>query len=269
MTGVGGADDPQPDTLVIVPTYNEAENLRAILGLLLDAVPSAHVLVADDNSPDGTGDLADAIAAEERRVRVLHRPGKAGLAAAYVAGFSWGLAHGYSVLVEMDADGSHPASSLPGMLAALRSSPSVGLVIGSRWVAGGRVVDWPLRRELLSRGANTYARLMLGIGVRDATGGFRAFRAEALRGIELETVDSLGYCFQVDMTLRILDAGFQVVEVPITFKDREHGVSKMSGDIVFEAMRRVTAWGFARQYQRLVSGSVRSRSRRSAASTRR
>lgn len=258
MTGSRNAPRPQGEALVVMPTYNEAENLRGILTALFEEVPSAHVLVADDNSPDGTGELADRIAAQDSRVQVLHRPGKAGLAAAYVAGFEWGLARGYPILVEMDADGSHPASSLPAILAALQASESVGVVIGSRWVPGGSVVDWPLRRELLSRGANTYARLMLGIAVRDSTGGFRAFRADTLRGIGLGTVDSLGYCFQVDMTLRVLDAGFDIVEVPITFKDRQHGVSKMSGDIVFEAMRRVTIWGIVRRWHRITRRPHRS-----------
>ncbi|RJL35372.1 polyprenol monophosphomannose synthase [Bailinhaonella thermotolerans] len=227
--------------LVIVPTYNERENLEPIVGRVRAAVPEAHVLVADDNSPDGTGELADAMAEADDHVHVLHRPGKQGLGAAYIAGFRWGLAEGYDVLVEMDADGSHPPERLPAMLERLAAGAD--LVIGSRWVRGGRVANWPLRREILSRGANTYVKLMLGLPVHDATAGFRAYRAATLEKIGLDDVESQGYCFQVDLTLRTVRNGLRVAEVPITFVDRVRGASKMSGNVVKEALVRVTVWG--------------------------
>ena len=226
--------------LVIIPTYNEADNLPVILDRLFAAVPTAHALVVDDGSPDGTGKIADTMAEADERVQVLHRPGKAGLGAAYVAGFGWGLERGYDVLVEMDADGSHAPEQLPRLIAALGSAD---VVIGSRWVRGGAVVNWPLRRELLSRGANVYSRIALGIGVHDATGGYRAYRREVLERIGYETTASQGYCFQVELVLRAVRDGFRVVEVPITFADRERGESKMSGTIVREALWKVTGWG--------------------------
>ena len=226
--------------LVVVPTYDEKDNLARVLARLRAAVPGADVLVVDDNSPDGTGDLADAVAAGDNQVHVLHRPGKRGLGAAYVAGFRWGLERCYDVLVEMDADGSHQPEQLPDLLAALSGAD---LVIGSRWVPGGRVVNWPMSRQLLSRGGNTYVRLMLGLGVRDATGGFRAFRRRTLESLTLEDVNSHGYCFQVDLAWRAARGGFTVTEVPIAFVERELGISKMTGAIVREALWRVTAWG--------------------------
>ncbi|MCU1515253.1 MAG: dolichol-phosphate mannosyltransferase [Microbacteriaceae bacterium] len=236
-------------TLVIVPTYNEAENVAAIVGRALAALPEGNVLIVDDGSPDGTGDIADAMATADPRIHVLHRSGKQGLGAAYIAGFGWGLERSYDVLVEMDADGSHPPEKLPVMLAAANdtSGPEVGLVIGSRWTKGGEVVNWPKRREALSRGANTYAGIALGISVKDATAGFRVYRSEVLRDMDLTGVDSKGYCFQIDLTLRTLDAGYRIVEVPITFRDREFGESKMNGSIVTEAMSKVTLWGFQRR----------------------
>jgi dolichol-phosphate mannosyltransferase len=205
-------------------------------------VPSADVLIVDDGSPDGTGDLADRLARGDQQVEVMHRPHKEGLGAAYVAGFRWGLARGYDVLVEMDADGSHQPEQLPDLLAAVSGAD---LVLGSRWVPGGRVVNWPLSRQLLSRGGNTYVRLMLGFGVRDATGGFRAFRRRTLEHLSLEDVNSHGYCFQVDLAWRAVRGGFAVTEVPIAFIERELGTSKMSGAIVREALWRVTVWGVA------------------------
>jgi dolichol-phosphate mannosyltransferase len=205
-------------------------------------VPDAHLLVVDDASPDGTGAIADELAAGDPQVHVLHRPGKAGLGAAYCAAFDWALARTYGVIVEMDADGSHAPEQLPRLLAALDHSD---LVLGSRWVPGGAVVNWPRRRELLSRGGNMYARWALGIELRDATGGYRAYRREVLEKIDYSDVDSQGYCFQVDLARRALDAGFRVVEVPITFAERERGESKMSGAIVREALVRVTEWGVA------------------------
>ncbi|GII59028.1 dolichol-phosphate mannosyltransferase [Planotetraspora thailandica] len=226
--------------LVIVPTYNEADNITAVAHRLLASVPEAHLLIADDNSPDGTGKIADEMSDADGRIHVMHRPGKQGLGAAYLAGFQWGLEQGYDVLVEMDADGSHRPEELPRLLAALEWSD---LVLGSRWVAGGRVVNWPKSREWLSRGGSAYSRFMLGLPIRDVTGGYRAFRARTLTGLGLENVQSQGYCFQIDLARRAASRGFRVVEVPITFVEREHGVSKMSRAIVVEALWRVTVWG--------------------------
>ncbi|MFK0103066.1 MULTISPECIES: polyprenol monophosphomannose synthase [unclassified Streptomyces] len=231
---------PLGSVLVIIPTYNEAENIKPIVSRVRAAVPEAHILVADDNSPDGTGKLADELAADDEHVHVLHRKGKEGLGAAYLAGFRWGMDHDYGVLVEMDADGSHQPEELPRLLTALKGAD---LVLGSRWVPGGRVVNWPKSREFISRGGSTYSRLMLGLRTRDVTGGYRAFRTETLKGIGLDAVASQGYCFQVDLARRAIEAGFHVVEVPITFVDREVGDSKMSKDILVEALWRVTAWG--------------------------
>jgi dolichol-phosphate mannosyltransferase len=234
--------------LVIIPTYNEVENLRPIVERVRTSVPAAHILVADDNSPDGTGRLADELAAADDHVHVLHRLGKDGLGAAYLAGFAWGIEAGYDVLVEMDADGSHQPEQLPDLLAALVDAD---LVLGSRWVRGGRVVNWPKSRELLSRGGNLWARIALGIPLRDATGGYRAFRRETLLGLGLNNVASAGYCFQVDLAWRGLKAGYRVVEVPITFVERERGDSKMSRKIVVEALVLTTWWGLAHRAQQL------------------
>ena len=236
------AADDLGRVLVVVPTYNEAENLESIVARVRTAVPSAHVLVADDASPDGTGELADRLAAADPAVHVLHRSGKQGLGAAYIAGFRWALERDYAVVVEMDADGSHQPEQLPRLLDALRDAD---LVLGSRWVPGGDVVNWPSSRKILSRGGNTYARLALGIPLHDATGGFRAFRRTTLEGLNLEGVSSQGYCFQVDLAWRAVRLGYRVVEVPITFVERERGTSKMSRGIVAEALWRVTAWGLA------------------------
>ncbi|MEU6866447.1 polyprenol monophosphomannose synthase [Streptomyces sp. NPDC046876] len=231
---------PLGTTLVIIPTFNEAENIGPIVARVREAVPEAHILVADDNSPDGTGKLADELAAGDDHVHVLHRKGKEGLGAAYLAGFAWGLERDYGVLVEMDADGSHQPEELPRLLTALAGAD---LVLGSRWVPGGRVVNWPKSREFLSRGGSTYSRLMLDVPIRDVTGGYRAFRRETLEGLGLAEVASAGYCFQVDLARRAVKAGYRVVEVPITFVEREFGDSKMSRDIVVEALWRVTQWG--------------------------
>lgn len=229
--------------LVIIPTYNERENLENIIGRLRASAPDVYVLVADDASPDGTGEIADRIAAGDDQVHVLHRSGKQGLGAAYIAGFRWGMEHGFDVLVEMDADGSHRPEELPRLLSVL--DDGADLVIGSRWVRGGRVENWPKNREVLSRGANTYSRLMLGVPVHDATGGYRAYRAATLQKIGIDDVASQGYCFQVDLTLRTVREGLRVAEVPITFVERTHGASKMSRDIIVEALQRVTQWGLA------------------------
>ncbi|MEV0848733.1 polyprenol monophosphomannose synthase [Streptomyces sp. NPDC049954] len=245
----GRQREPLGTALVIIPTYNEAENVRAIVERTRTAVPEAHVLIADDNSPDGTGGIADELAGADPAVKVLHRAGKEGLGAAYLAGFAWGIEHGYGVLAEMDADGSHQPEELPRLLTALKNAD---LVLGSRWMPGGRVVNWPKSRELLSRGGSTYSRLLLDVPIRDVTGGFRAFRAETLRGLGLDEVSSQGYCFQVDLARRALGAGYTVVEVPITFVERERGDSKMSKDIVVEALWRVTAWGVGARVGRVL-----------------
>jgi dolichol-phosphate mannosyltransferase len=226
--------------LVIVPTYNEAENLEAILRRLSDSVPEAHALVVDDGSPDGTGEIAEKLAAADPRVHVLHRTAKEGLGRAYVAGFRWAREQGYDVLVEMDADGSHAPEQLPRILEALESAD---LVLGSRYVPGGEVTDWPLHRLLLSRAGNRYTRWALRLPLNDATGGFRAARAELIDRLPFDDVSSEGYCFQVDWAWRAVRAGARVVEVPITFTERALGRSKMSGSIVGEALVRVTGWG--------------------------
>ncbi|GAB3680653.1 polyprenol monophosphomannose synthase [Angustibacter aerolatus] len=237
--------------LVVVPTYDERENLELVIGRLRAANPDVDVLVADDASPDGTGEIADRLAAADPHVQVLHRPGKQGLGAAYLAGFAWGLERGYDVLVEMDADGSHQPEQLPRLLQALAAGADV--VLGSRWVPGGRVENWPAHRKLISRGGTTYARLALGVGVHDMTGGYRAFRASALRALDLADVASQGYCFQIDLAWRAVQRGLLLVEVPITFVERERGQSKMGGGIVREALTRVTAWGVQHRVEQLRS----------------
>lgn len=252
MTEQQSPNDTLGRELVIIPTYNERENIELIVQRVVSSVPEADVLIVDDGSPDGTGKVADEIAANDPRVHVLHRPAKAGLGAAYIAGFGWGLERDYGVLVEMDADGSHAPEQLPSLLRALRSAD---LVLGSRWVAGGTVVNWPKSREVISRCGNLYTRIALGMSLRDATGGYRAYRRAVLEQVDYQNVSSQGYCFQVDLAWRASRAGFRVVEVPITFADRESGDSKMSGAIVREALWRVTQWGArhrAEQLRRLV-----------------
>lgn len=244
-------------TLILIPTYNELGNLPIVVSKVRSAVPGAHILIIDDGSPDGTGRLADKMAGADPQLLVLHRTVKNGLGDAYIAGFTWGLNHGYDILVEMDADGSHPAESLAALIASVTPAgndsldQTPGLAIGSRWTDGGSVVNWPLHRLILSRGGNTYARTMLGLDVKDATAGFRAFRADVLRTIHFEDVHSHGYCFQIDMTLRVSDAGFTIVEVPIEFRERTLGESKMSQAIVLEAMSKVTVWGVQRAWKKL------------------
>ncbi|MCL9666618.1 polyprenol monophosphomannose synthase [Curtobacterium albidum] len=245
------ASDPR--ALVVVPTYNEVENIENAVAKILEHAPDAHVLVVDDASPDGTGDRVEALAADDGRLHLMRRSGKLGLGTAYVAGFDWGLERGYGLLVEMDADGSHPADRLPALLSAVADAPAaadVQLAIGSRWVRGGSVVDWPKRRELLSRTANLYARVMLRLGVHDVTAGYRVYRADVVRRMDLSGVDSKGYCFQVDMTLRVHDLGGRIVEVPIEFRDRVLGTSKMDRSVIVEAMVRVTQWGVQRWFRR-------------------
>lgn len=239
-------------TLVIIPTYNERENIESVVDRTLGSAPAADVLIVDDGSPDGTGELADDLARADERIHVMHRREKGGLGAAYIAGFSWGRARGYELLVEMDADGSHPPERLPALLAAVLDDPTgrVGGAIGSRWVMGGSVVNWPLLRRAISRSGSWYARVMLGVPVRDVTAGYRVYRSELLTEMNLDDVDSRGYCFQIDLTRRAYAAGRVLVEVPIEFREREFGESKMSGRIVVEAMIRVTQWGLTRLVRR-------------------
>jgi dolichol-phosphate mannosyltransferase len=227
--------------LIVMPTYNERQNLEIMAGRIRESTPDADLLVVDDNSPDGTGDLADKLAEADQHVHVMHRTEKAGLGKAYIAGFTWALDHDYDVVVEMDADGSHRPEDLPRLLAAVNAGADG--VIGSRWVPGGSVVNWPKKREALSRCANIYTRVMIGFNIKDATGGYRAYRASTLRAIDLSNVESTGYSFQVDITVRIIRAGLKIVEVPITFVERERGVSKMDSAIIREAFVRVFQWG--------------------------
>jgi len=241
---------PLGRVVVLIPTYDERENLPGVVARTRAAVPEADVLVLDDSSPDGTGEMADALAAADPRVRVLHRATKEGLGAAYLDGFRWALARGYDAVVEMDADGSHQPEQLPALIAA---GAGADLVIGSRWVPGGSVVNWAPHRKALSVGGNVYTRVLLGMPVNDTTAGFRVYRTSALRLLELSTVRSQGYCFQVDMTWRAVRAGLVVVEVPITFVEREHGESKMSQDIVREALRSITVWGAAYRTRRVAA----------------
>ena len=240
---------PLPATLVVIPTYDERAALPGTLERLRRAVPAAHVLVVDDASPDGTGEWAQEVSRTDPAVHVLHRPGKQGLGPAYLAGFAWGLEQGYEQLVEMDADASHRPEQLPSLLEGVRRGAD--LAIGSRWVPGGAVHDWPAHRRLLSRGANLYVRALMGLGVADATAGFRVFRAELLERLMDGEIASQGYCFQVDMTRRARDLGAVIAEVPIDFDERTEGASKMSSSIVREALVRVTLWGLARRTQRL------------------
>jgi dolichol-phosphate mannosyltransferase len=225
-----------------MPTYNERQNLEIMAGRIRESTPDADLLVVDDNSPDGTGDLADKLAETDSHVHVMHRTEKAGLGRAYVAGFSWALEQGYDVICEMDADGSHRPEDLPRVLKAL---PAADAVIGSRYVPGGTVVNWPLSRQFLSWGANVYTRIMLGVRIKDATGGFRAYKAQTLRTIGLDDIESAGYCFQIDMTLRVLQSGLKLAEVPITFVERERGASKMSRSVILESLTRVARWGIS------------------------
>lgn len=236
--------------VVVIPTYNEALNLAWIVARLRKAQPGIDVLIVDDASPDGTGAIADGLAATDPQVSVLHRAGKEGLGAAYLHGFAHCLAAGYDVIGEMDADGSHQPEQLDRLVEALRSAD---LVIGSRWVPGGSVVNWPLSRQLLSRGGNLYVRLLLGIHVRDATAGYRLFRSSALARLDLDSVQSTGYVFQTDLAARTLQSGLRVREVPIDFVERERGDSKMSGAVAVESLRKITAWGLRRRAAQLAS----------------
>ncbi len=251
---MGERDSATSRVLIVMPTYNERQNLEIIVGRIREAVPAADLLVVDDNSPDGTGDLADKLAEKDTSVQVMHRTEKAGLGRAYVAGFTWALERGYDLIVEMDADGSHRPEDLPKLLATAGSADAV---IGSRYVPGGTVVNWPKSREFLSKGANIYNRIMLGVRVRDATGGFRVYRAETLRKIDLRGIQSAGYCFQIDMTLRVLQRGMTITEVPITFVERERGASKMSNTVIIEAFTRVARWGISNWLHGRTAASAR------------
>jgi dolichol-phosphate mannosyltransferase len=246
---------PPGRTVMVMPTYNEADNLAWIVGRLRAAQPEVDVLVVDDSSPDGTGKLADELAAADDAVQVLHRSEKSGLGAAYKNGFAVALAAGYDVIGEMDADGSHQPEQLQLLRDALEGAD---LVIGARWIPGGSVVNWPRRRELLSRGGNLYVRLLLGVRVRDATAGYRLFRRTALEAVDLDSVESTGYVFQTDLVVRCLRRGLRVREVPIEFVERVRGDSKMSGRVASESLRRITAWGLRERREQLVHGRSRS-----------
>ncbi|MGB8385164.1 MAG: polyprenol monophosphomannose synthase [Dermatophilaceae bacterium] len=250
---------PIERVVVLIPTYNERDNLARIVGRVRAATPAADILVLDDNSPDGTGDVGDQLAATDPHVHVQHRADKQGLGAAYLAGFAWAIERGYDAAVEMDADGSHQPEQLPALLAA---AAGADLVIGSRWVRGGSVVNWPLHRKVLSVGANVYTKYLLGMPVNDATAGYRVYRTSVLKALDLAAVSSRGYGFQVDMTWALTRGGFRVVEVPIEFVEREVGDSKMSGDIVVEALRNVTREGLQYRAEQVRTAAARAAERR-------
>ena len=233
--------------LVIMPTYCEAKSLPVTIEELTEVLPEIAILIVDDASPDGTGAIAEDLAKRNSNIRVLHRTRKEGLGPAYLAGFAWGLSQGFEVLVEMDADGSHRAADLPLLLA---KTGEFDLVIGSRWIPGGKVVNWPAHRKLISLAGNFYTSVMLGLKVKDATAGFRAYRAEFLKSMNLTNVASHGYSFQVEMTNRSHLAKARITEVPITFVERAQGASKMTTAIVLEALWLVTKWGFTRLFVR-------------------
>lgn len=255
-------DDPQtpvPDmdsysvvgsVLVIIPTYNEVDNVALIVERVRESAPSVHVLVVDDSSPDGTGEIADRIAEHDRQVHVLHREKKEGLGQAYLAGFAWARENGFDVACEMDADGSHAPEQLHRLLDALVGAD---LVIGSRYVPGGMVVNWPAHRQFISRGGNLYTRLAMGLGIKDATAGYRAYRMPVLDKITADWTPPQGYCFQIELAWRAVTAGFSVKEVPITFAERERGESKMSGSVVREALWRITTLGAATRFRRVTT----------------
>jgi len=234
--------------LVIVPTYNEAESAPRLITALLEVLPALHILIVDDASPDGTADICQNIASADSfgRVHILRRIGKRGFSSAYIAGFKWGMAKDYAALIQMDADGSHRAIDLASLITKFEKDQSIDCLIGSRWTKGGSVVNWPKHRELLSRTANTYAKIVLGIKVNDMTAGFRIYRKGLLEKVDFEDVISDGYCFQIELLLKIVTLGARVVEAPITFMEREFGVSKMRTNIIFEAISRVTFWGLQR-----------------------
>ncbi len=234
--------------LTIIPTYNELESLPITVDRLRASVPESDVLIVDDQSPDGTGELADKMAQEDAQIHVMHRKGKGGLGGAYIAGFKWGLDRDYDVLIELDADGSHQPEQLPTLISQIDRAD---LVIGSRWVPGGKVVNWPVHRQFISRFGSFYSRTLLGLKVRDITAGYRVFRASTLRKIDLDSIQSVGYGFQVDMTFRVAKLGLTIVEVPIAFIERELGDSKMSTGIAIEAMINVAKWGLTERAKTL------------------
>lgn len=235
--------------LTIIPTYNEKDNLPKVVERLRSAVPECDILVVDDSSPDGTGDLADAMSEEDCQINVLHRAVKDGLGGAYLAGFAWGLEAGYDVLVEMDADCSHQPEQLPLLIQAIEAGAD--LAIGSRYVPGGMTKNWPWHRQVLSRGANFYTRIIMGTKIRDITAGYRAYRSDALKRLNLDGIDSKGYVFQVDLAWRSEQSGLRITEVPITFVEREIGSSKMDSNIILDSMTKVTLWGLKARAERL------------------
>jgi len=234
-------------SVVLMPTYNELEVLEGTVESLFESVPEIHLAIIDDNSPDGTGELADRLALKNKRISVIHRPQKRGLGLAYVEGFEWAVAHGFSHVVQMDSDGSHRPSDLPALL---QEANSHDLVIGSRWVSGGEVKNWPAIRMLISRLGNRYAAFMLGSGLKDLTAGYRIYSAKLLGKLPLSKMQAHGYGFQVEMTLRSSQNGAKIIEVPIHFVERESGESKMTLGIVLEAFLLCTRWGIARLFRR-------------------
>lgn len=240
---------PSDSTLVVIPTFNELENLSLIVGRVRSAAPDVDILVVDDNSPDGTGEKADEISASDSQVHVLHRQGKEGLCAAYMAGFAWGLERDYQVICEMDADGSHAPEQLHLLLKEI--DKGADLVIGSRYIDGGRVVNWPKKRWILSRGGNIYISAALGAGLSDMTAGYRAYRRELLEKLDLAALSHAGYIFQVELAWRAVEVGADVCEVPITFTEREIGESKLDGSFVKDSLVEVTKWGVAHRWGQL------------------
>jgi dolichol-phosphate mannosyltransferase len=234
-----------PESLIVVPTYNEADNVKGISERFLAALPGVDLLFVDDNSPDGTGDLLDQLAQSEPRIHIMHRAGKLGLGTAYIQGFQWALARGYQYIVQMDADGSHDPRYLPTMLALAKDGAD--LVIGSRYVPGGGTANWGIGRQVISRGGGLYARTVLGVDVRDLTAGFNMWRRAALEAMDLGSITSNGYSFQIEMKYRALQRGLRLVETPILFVDRRVGQSKMSRAIFLEALGKVWALRFGRR----------------------
>ena len=232
--------------LVVIPTYNEAGNIKSLIDQLFTSIPGVEVMVVDDGSPDGTALICKGLQENNKKLHLIERHAKSGIGSAYRMAFVWALEQGFDEIIEMDADGSHQVSDLLRMIDAKTMNPSVGLIIGSRWIRGGKTVNWSRSRELLSRVANRYVRLALGMGLNDATAGFRIYSAQTLRKIDLGHVRSEGYSFQIEMTRAAHKSGAVIMEVPITFKERENGVSKMSKNIVREAMFLVTLWGLKR-----------------------